>query len=79
MSIEFNFATWLTKNEVSTSTGDVAGFARPMMDIVRRNSFGVWSTEDPFFYKKRKKRNNRYNESEGGDGGKVQKNSQECH
>lgn len=64
--MEFDFANWLTKNETATSTGDVAGFARPMMGPVTRNWLGVWAADDPFFRKNRKKRNNRYDESEGG-------------
>lgn len=53
MQQKLTFADWLRKDEVSTSTASIAGFARPMMGIVRRKWLGVWDSEDPFF-KKRK-------------------------
>ncbi len=65
--MKFDFANWLIKNEMSTSTGDVAGFARPMMGMVTRKWLGVWAADDPFFCKNKKKRNNRYDESGGDD------------
>ncbi len=56
------FKEWLTKeeskqNETSTSTGDVAGFARHVFSSpVRRQWLGPWAVEDPFFKKKKKKK-----------------------
>ena len=49
-----NFREWLfNKNEVSTSTANVAGFACPMMGVVRRDwtkprtlTFKGWEKED---------------------------------
>ena len=52
MQQHLTFADWLRKDEVSTSTANIAGFARPMMAIVRRKWLGVWDSEDPFFKKK---------------------------
>lgn len=64
--MKFEFAHWLATNEVSTSTGDIAGFSRPMMDVVRRDWLGVWGEDDPFFHKNRKKRN-RFQEAKEDD------------
>lgn len=47
------FKEFLKLQETGTSTGDIAGFARPVMPMVRR--FGPWGKEDPFFKKKKKK------------------------
>lgn len=48
------FRNWLLKLEVSTSTGDIAGFQRPIMGMVTRKWLGPWADEDPFFKKKKK-------------------------
>jgi predicted double-glycine peptidase len=65
--MKFEFSKWLSKNETSTSTGDIAGFARPMMGVVRRDWLGVWGADDPFFHKNRKKRHNRFQEAKEGN------------
>lgn len=48
-----SFKEWMKLREVSTSTADVAVFARPCMGMVKR----VWPgwEEDPFFKKRKKK------------------------
>ena len=51
-----NFKEWLKLNEVGTSTGDVASFKRISLPMVRRQWFGPWASEDPFFKKKKSKR-----------------------
>lgn len=66
MQQKLTFADWLRKDEVSTSTASIAGFARPMMGIVRRKWLGVWDSEDPFFKKKKIRGGN----SGGGNGEK---------
>jgi hypothetical protein len=55
-----NFKGWLELQEVGTSTGDVAGFQRQIMPIIRRANLGPWGSDykDPFFEKKKKKRLN---------------------
>jgi hypothetical protein len=75
--MEFEFANWLAKNETATSTGDVAGFARPMMGMVSRGWLGVWGHDDPFFQKNKKKKKNRFVEADEGDtDGRVQTDTQ---
>jgi hypothetical protein len=63
-----DFKKWLQLQEVGTSTGCVAGFARISLPLIRRTWFG-WEEEDPFFKKsknKRKKLKEEFNESEEG-------------
>lgn len=67
MQQQLTFADWLRKDEVSTSTANIAGFARPMMGIVRRKWLGVWDSEDPFFKNKSK------GGTSGGGNGEVKK------
>lgn len=72
--MKFDFANWLAKNETSTSTSCVAGFARPMTGLVRRDWLGVWAADDPFFRKERKKKNQRlHEEKNGGDVGEYKR------
>lgn len=58
-----NFKEWLKLNEVGTSTGSIAGFARMAIPLVRRQWMPYWSDQswteepDPFFKKKKKKKN----------------------
>jgi len=51
-----NFKEWLMLQELSTSTGDIAGFQRITVPMVRRQWLGHWGKEDPFFKKKKKKK-----------------------
>jgi len=46
------FKKWLSLQEVGTSTGDVAGFKRISIPLIRR--VWPWNVEDPFFKKKNK-------------------------
>jgi len=55
-----SFQEWLNekedlRNEVSTSTGDVATFPRRWPQIITREKIKPWGEEDPFFRKKKKK------------------------
>jgi hypothetical protein len=48
---QMSFKVWLKLQEQGTSTGDVAGFARPCIGMVRRP--WPWDVEDMFFHKKK--------------------------
>lgn len=51
-----DFRTWLRLQETGTSTGDVAGFSRISIPLVRRQmTLGPWGEQDPFFNKKKRK------------------------
>lgn len=50
-----NFKEWMKLQEVGTSTGSVAGFARMTLPMVRRQFMPHWGEGDPFFTKKKKK------------------------
>lgn len=51
--MKFGFKDWLLENESGTSTASIAGFARPVMGMVRR---GSWEGEEVSFKKKKKKK-----------------------
>jgi predicted double-glycine peptidase len=53
--MKLEFSLWLKQNEVSTSTGSIAGFQRPVSGMIRRDWLGPWGVEDPFFKKKKKR------------------------
>lgn len=65
-----SFKTWLKTNEVATSTANIAGFARPVMGVVRRKWLGPWGEEDDFFKKKYKGHTGGSNDwkTKGGEG-----------
>ena len=54
-SSKLEFKKWMM--EASTSTADVASFARPALGMVTRQWLGPWGEEDPFFRRQKKKKN----------------------
>lgn len=66
-----SFKEWLELQEVGTSTGSVAGFARISLPMVTRQFVPFWGEGDPFFRKKKKKK--KMNESHQGQTEAIQR------